>query len=195
MRIYHLFLLLLVFFSTSLYARVDVYQYVQSLQNQDVDLAASSNLLNIIDSCGNSANLNDDCVVKGLQQAAEGGDENAKRLVQSYIQALGEGNYFNAPECQTDAHQQANRTLAHCVLLMNYNALKNQDKDAAIKQYEMCVQGGMQSLVYQGNIVAQYILGDMYQQKGLSQPAEVWKRGLKLRENTPEFQSLMRCYN
>lgn len=193
--LYRILTLLLVLYTLPLQAKVDVYKYVQALQNQDLNLSSSSNLLNIIDSCGNSPNLNDDCVVKSLQQAAEGGDEAAKQLANSYIQALGEGNYFNAPECQTPSHQQANSILAHCILLMNYNALKTQDKEGAIKQYEMCVQGGMQGLVYQGNIVAQYILADMYQQKGLSQPAEVWKRGLQLRENTPEFQTLMKCYN
>lgn len=184
------------FFADPLFARVDVLKYAQNLQSQDADLSASSTLLGIIESCGNSTNINDDCVIQALQRVAvEENNSYADAIASNYQQALGEGNFFTTPECQIESHMQANRILAHCILLMNYYALKNQDKEAAIKQYEMYLQGGMQGLVYQGNIVAQYILSDLYEKKGLSQPAELWKKALKQRKDTEEYQLLMRCYN
>lgn len=187
---------LLCIFNFPLYAGINVYKYAQSLQSQNADHSASSTLLGIIESCGNSTNINDDCVLQALQRVSvEENNEYAKSIAADYLQALGEGNYFTVPECQTESHAQANRILAHCILLLNYYALKNQDKDAAIKQFEMCLRGGMQGLVYQGNIVAQYILANLYEKKGLSQPAEVWKRALKLKKDTEQYQLLMKCYH
>jgi hypothetical protein len=194
--IYSGLLALLGAFAFPTLASVNVFKYTQSLQSHNADLSASSTLLGIIESCGNSTNINDDCVMQALQRVAvEENNSYAKQIASNYMEALDEGNYFTAPECQMESHAQANRILAHCILLMNYYALKDQDKDSAVKQYEMCLQGGMQGLVYQGNIVAQYILGDLYEKKGLSQPAEAWKKTLKLRKDTEEYQMLMKCYN
>jgi len=182
-------------FSFSLFA-FDPLQYTQTLSDAyEADDASRSTLLGIIESCGNASNIDDSCVVDSLNRVAqEENNTTAKSIAASYNQAINAGNFSN-PECQTEDHMQANRILGHCILLMNYYALQNQDKEAAINKYELCLQGGMQGLVYQGNIVAQYILSELYSYKGLSEPAQTWKKGLKLRKNTPEYALLMKCYN
>jgi hypothetical protein len=174
---------------------INILKYTKNLQTHTADPSSSSTLLGIMESCGNAAHLNDDCVLKGLERVSvEEDNQYARAIAANYEKALEEGNYHTLPECQLETHMQANRILGHCILLMNYYALKHQDKDYAIQKYELCLQGGMQGLVYQGNIVAQYILSNLYDIKGIHHTSEAWKKALKKRKHTEEYRLLHRCY-
>lgn len=183
-------------FSQPILAMVDLFKYTQTLHADQADPSSRSTILGIIGSCGTVSTLNDDCVIEGLSRV--GREENnafASAIVLDYQNALGQGRTNTLPECQTETHMQANRIIGHCMLLMNYYALNDMDRESAVKQYEMCLQGGMLGLVYQGNIVAQYLIGSIYSRKGLTEPADVWKRALNLRKDTEEYQLLMHCYH
>ncbi len=170
-------------------------KYTKNLQTQNADPSSRSTLLGIIESCGNVTNINDDCVLKGLERVSiEENNEYATAIGTNYEKALAEGQYNTIPECQTETHMQVNRILGHCILLMNYYALKDYDKTSAIHQYELCLQGGMQGLVYQGNIVAQSILINIYDKKGLFAAAEIWTKAIKKRKHTEDYALLMQCY-
>jgi hypothetical protein len=159
------------------------------------DAAASSSILGIVDSCGTPTNVDDDCVLKGLERvASEESNMIAYSILGEYARAINEGKFSTHPECHVETHLQANRILAHCTLLLNYTYLKDQDRDKALAQFNYCLQGGLQGLVYQGNIVAQYMLSQFYGQIGLGAPADVWRRAVMIRKDTPDFTRLMSCY-
>lgn len=173
----------------------DLLGYANNIVPYDLDDASRSTLLGIVDSCGTPTNVDDDCVLKGLERVAQ--EENnltAASMLQEYARAINEGNFSTQPECQTQTHLQANRILAHCTLLLNYSAIKEQNTDTASAQFNMCLQGGLQGLVYQGNIVAQYFLSQFYSQKGITEPADVWRRAVLLRQGTDEYKLLSKCY-
>lgn len=174
---------------------INLLQYSKSYIPQDLDDASRSTLLGIADSCGTPTNVDDDCVLKGLERVNnEEGNYTAAIMLREYSQAINEGQFSTQPECQNQTSLQANRILAHCTLLRNYAALKDKDADAATAQFNMCLQGGLQGLVFQGNIVAQYMLAEFYAQRGLDDPAAVWKRALKLRKESDEYTLLVKCY-
>lgn len=174
---------------------IDLMSYARKVVLSTTDDAARSTVLGIADACGTPSNVDDDCVIRGLERVVR--EENnliAAAILSEYARAIDEGHFSTYPECHNETHLQANRILAHCTLLLNYAALKDQNLDAATGQFNMCLQGGLQGLVYQGNIVSQYMLSQFYAQKGISAPADVWKRALLLRKNTDEFALLARCY-
>lgn len=174
---------------------INLLQYSDRIQTLDTDPSSRSTLLGISDACGAATNVDDDCVLKGLERVATEEDNLAARgMLSEYARAINEGQFSTQPECHVETHLQANRILAHCTLLLNYSGLKEQDIDKAKAQFNMCLQGGLQGLVYQGNIVAQYMLGEFYAQKGLDDPAAVWKRALRLRKDTDEYALLEKCY-
>lgn len=188
-------LLSLCLFTPSSSFAIDLMSYTQKIILNTTDDAARSTVLGIADSCGTPTNVDDDCVIRGLERVAkEESNLIAGAILSEYARAIDEGRFSTYPECHIETHLQANRILAHCTLLLNYSALKDQNSDAATAQFNMCLQGGLQGLVYQGNIVAQYMLSQFYAQKGISAPADVWKRALLLRKNTDEFTLLMKCY-
>lgn len=174
---------------------VDFMSYAEKIVSGTVDAGARSTVLGIADACGTPNNVDDDCVIRGLERVVnEESNLIAAAILSEYARAIDEGHFSTQPECHVETHLQANRILAHCTLLLNYAALKEQSPDAAAAQFNMCLQGGLQGLVYQGNIVSQYMLGQFYSQKGISAPAEVWRRALSLRKNTDEYALLAKCY-
>lgn len=174
---------------------VDFMSYANKIVPETVDAAARTTVLGITDACGTSTNVDDDCVIRGLERVVnEESNLIAAAILSEYARAIDEGHFSSQPECHVETHLQANRILAHCTLLLNYAALKEQSPDAAIAQFNMCLQGGLQGLVYQGNIVSQYMLAQFYTQKGITAPAEVWRRALSLRKNTDEYRLLEKCY-
>lgn len=180
-------------FSPSLYA-VNLLQYTSLLKTKEADGSSRDTVYGIIDSCGTATRLNDDCTIQGLTRVAK--EENnalAKSIVSVYQTALNEGQYDTQPECQTDDHFQANRIIGHCWLLMNYYALQA-DPSSAESQYSLCLQGGFQGLVYQGNIVAQYMLAKVYDEKGISGAGENWRNAIDMRKDTQAYNLLKKCY-
>jgi len=174
---------------------VDLMQFTNSLETKG-DETARLSIVGIIESCGNASNIDDSCAIAGLERlSTEENNTYAKALLADYEKALNLGNY-SSPECQQDSHMQANRIVAHCLLLLNYYAVKDQDKDLAIMQYETCLQGGMQGLVYQGNIVAQYMLGQLFSLKGIPETAQVWQNAINFRKekDVDEYNALVKCY-
>lgn len=174
---------------------IDLYQYSQPVVTFDSDIAARATLLGIADACGTPTNVDDDCVLKGLERVSkEEGNANATAMLKEYSSAISEGQFYTQPECQVQTHLQANRILAHCTLLLNYAALKDQNADAATGQFNMCLQGGLQGLVFMGNVVAQFMLAEFYNQRGQTEQADIWKRAIKLRKDTDEYNLLQKCY-
>lgn len=175
---------------------IDFMSYTQKIiPSTAADVATRSTVLGITDACGTPSNVDDDCVIRGLERVVrEESNLIAAAILSEYARAVDEGHFSTHPECHVETHLQANRILAHCTLLLNYAALKEQNPDVATAQFNMCLQGGLQGLVYQGNIVSQYMLGQLYAQKGITGPADIWKRALLLRKNTDEFTLLMKCY-
>jgi len=182
-------------FATPTYA-IELLKYVGLLQTQSADGAERSTVYGIIESCGNATRLNDDCVIQGLNRVAK--EENntlAQSIANVYTSAEKEGNYTSKPECQTDDHFQANRIIGHCWLLLNYYAIQsNNDTDTAGAQYAMCLQGGLQGLVFQGNIAAQYMLAKLYDERGIAGTGEVWTNAIKMRKGTQAYELLQKCY-
>lgn len=173
---------------------VDFQKYIDHMQANLADESSRSTLLGIVGSCGNSSNLDDACVVQGLERVAtEENNQQAKSILADYAKSLNEGN-ANIPECQTESHMQVNRTMGHCLLLLNYYALENDDKDAATVKYETCLQGGMLGLAYQGNLAAQFLLADIFYERGLSEQGSLWKNSLKTRRGSEDYEILMKCY-
>lgn len=174
---------------------MNIMGYAEKVVPYNLDDATRSTLLGIVDSCGTPTNVDDDCVLKGLERVAiEENNTIASIMLQEYARAIGEGRFSTEPECHVETHLQANRILAHCTLLLNYSALKDQNTDTATAQFNMCLQGGLQGLVFQGNIVAQYMLSQFYIQKGIIEAADTWRRALLLRKDTPEYALLINCY-
>lgn len=181
-----------ILFSPALLA-IDLIQYTKNLPIKVPDLDRST-IIGIFDSCGNASNIKDDCVIAGLERVkTEENNKTAKEMLEVYEQSQGMGDYAN-PECQIESHLQANRVVGHCILLMDYFAVKNLDESAAVGQYQMCLLGGMQGLTFNGNIVAQYILSQLYEERGVQNTADIWKKALLMRKDTDEYHSLMKCY-
>jgi hypothetical protein len=174
---------------------IDFQKYAKHNRVQEANETSRRTLLGIIGSCGNATHLDDDCMVQGLERVAqEENNAQAKAISNDYDKALMEGN-FSKPECQTESHLQANRTIGHCILLLNNYMLEDYEKNDAILQYEMCLQGGMMGLAYQGNLAAQYMLSEIYREKNQAEQGAVWTEYLKTKKNTDEYDILMRCYD
>lgn len=173
---------------------VNLSQYTRSL-DIPVDETSRFTLLGIIQSCGNTPSIDDECVLSLLNRTArEKNNVLAKAIANDYRRALNEGNYLN-PACQVETHRQANRIIGRCLISMHHYFLQQGDKERAIQQYELCLQGGLQVLVYQGNIVAQYLLSNLFEQKQIPDAVSTWKSAIKLRKDTDEYQLLMKCYS
>ncbi len=184
---------LLISVPTSVIA-VNFQRYSSSMPAYSADELSRTTLLGILGSCGNTSNLDDNCVVQNLERVAtEENNSEAKSLLADYEAALHEGR-GDQPECQTEDHMQVNRIIGHCVLLLNYYALDTNDKEAAIAQFGTCLQGGMIGLAYQGNLAAQLVLSDIFNEKGLSDQASLWRNSAKTRKNTEDYQLMVRCY-
>ncbi|MBS0290638.1 MAG: hypothetical protein JSS07_11470 [Proteobacteria bacterium] len=180
--------------STSLSMAIDFQKYTKNIQVQDASETSRKTLLGIIENCGNSNHLDDDCMIQNLERVAQ--EENiseARNILKEYEKALAEGN-FSKPECQTEGHLQANRTLGHCILLLNSNMLENYEESDAVLRYEMCLQGGMMGLAYHGNLAAQYMLSKIYHEKSQEEQARIWSSTLKTKKETDEYHILMSCY-
>lgn len=179
-------------FSSASWADVDLNSFAKNLP-QNVPPTERSTIIGIFDSCGSASNIEDGCAISGLQQAASQNNVTAKTLLDNYQQVQGFGNMTN-PECQVASHQQANKLIGHCVLMMDYFAIKDNDPAAAVGKYDNCLVASMQELTFNGNIVAQYFMSQLYGQRGVPQAAEVWKRALLMKQDTDEYKLLMKCY-
>lgn len=174
---------------------VNLSQFVKSLPSANVPAATSNYITATIDGCTSSTHLDDDCVINGLTRYVENsGSPEARSLINSYNTALSLGNYNTVPECQTQAHFDANKVVGHCVIRMYSKALSSNSRQAASDEYQLCLQSGLMLLVYQGNIAAQYLIGSVYSTRDLGSSAEVWQKAIEERKDTPEYQLLMRCY-
>jgi hypothetical protein len=167
----------------------------------NVTVSQSSNehsratILGIVQSCGSVTNIDDDCVIQGLDRVAdEESNQVAKAISQDYENALNTGNFEINPECQVETHLQANRIIGHCLLLAHSYALSERDQVSGISQFELCLQGGLQGLADQGNIVALYMLSDVLEQKGIEDAANQWKKTKRLRKDSDEYNLLTKCY-
>ncbi|MBI2791054.1 MAG: hypothetical protein HYX61_03765 [Gammaproteobacteria bacterium] len=173
---------------------IDFQKYTKNITVQNANETSQKTLLGIVDSCGNIKNLDDDCIIQALDRVAqEENNREAKTITSEYEKAITEGSFSN-PECQTDSHMQANRTIGHCVLLLNCSLLENIDKEDAINQYEMCLQGGMTGLAYQGNLAAQYMLSEILREKNQPDQETFWSNYVKSKKHTDEYDVLMKCY-
>ena len=174
----------------------DAAKYTQNVTiSQSANEPSRATILGIVESCGNVTNIDDDCVTQGLDRVAD--EENnlvAKAISQDYENALNTGNFEVNPECQVETHLQANRIIGHCLLLAHYYALSERDQLSVISQFEICMQGGLQGLSDQGNIVALYMLSDLLEQKGIEDAADQWKKTKRLRKDTDEYALLTKCY-
>jgi hypothetical protein len=168
--------------------------YVKSLRLQNANETSRSTLLGIIGSCGSNTHLDDDCLIEGLERVAvEENNREALAIIKDYEKALAEGN-FEKPECQTDSHLQSNRTIGHCVLLLNNYMIENNDKESATAQYELCLQGGMLGLAYAGNISAAFLLSEIFREKNVHDPANHWSNFVRTKRGSDDYEVLMRCY-
>ncbi len=186
-------LALLLCVSPAIYS-IDFQKYVKDAQICAANETSRKTLLGIIDSCGNTTRLDDDCFIQGLERVTK--EENnleAKIILQAYEKAISEGNFIK-PECQTENHMQANLTIGHCILLYNSYMLENYEKEDAVLRYEMCLQGGMMGLAYHGNLAAQYILSEIYRDKHQLAQEATWAESLKSKKETDEYDIMMRCY-
>lgn len=181
-------------FISSLSFAIEFQKYTQTIRKMDLDETERDTLLSIMNACGQAKNLDDDCVIQELDRVAtEESNEHAKRILQAYDAAVHEGNSMDL-ECQTDNHTQVNRTLGHCILLLNLYAIEEKQIDNALQQYEVCLQGGMLGLAYQGNLVAQFVLSQLFAEREMSDPATLWKNSLKHHKDTDEYKLLEKCY-
>ncbi len=188
-----IFSIFLYIFSCQLLA-IDFQKYTKNTQIHNANETSRTTLLGIIGSCGNATHLDDDCMVQGLERVAqEENNAEAKTIAQEYEKAISEGN-FSQPECQTESHMQANRTVGHCILLLNSYILESYEQNDAILQYEMCLQGGMMGLAYQGNLAAQLMLAQIYKEKNQHDQRESWINALKTKKESDEYDILMKCY-
>lgn len=195
-RVYQSGLALLCALSMHNVLAFDTMKYSQSfLISQSANEPSKATVLGIVESCGHVANIDDDCVVQGLERVA--GEENnqvAEAIAKDYEEALNTGNFDSNPECQVETHLQANRILGHCLLLAHYYALSERDQLTGISQFELCLQGGLQGLADQGNMVALYMLSDVLEQKGIDDAANQWKKTKRLKKDSDEYLLLTKCY-
>jgi hypothetical protein len=156
---------------------------------------ARSTLVGIFESCGNTTNLDDNCVLQRLERVAREEDNTtALAITADYEKALETGN-FDTPECQTQTHLQANRIIGHCLLLLNFYVLQSNDQESSVNKFETCLHGGMLGLTYQGNIVAQYFMEQLFEQKGIPSAAQTWKHAIAARRDSNEYDLLKKCYH
>ncbi len=173
---------------------IDFQKYTKNVQIEDSSETSRKTLLGIIDSCGNTTRLDDDCMVQSLERVKkEENNHEAQIILNEYQKAISEGN-FSKPECQTESHTQANMTIGHCILLFNSYILENYEKNDAISRYEMCLQGGMMGLAYHGNLAAQFMLSEIYRDKQQEAQGATWAESLKTKRDTDEYDILMKCY-
>ena len=173
---------------------IDFQKYTKDDRICSANETSRKTLLGIIDSCGNTTRLDDDCLVQGLERVAkEENNTEAKLILNEYEKAISEGNFIK-PDCQTENHMQANLTIGHCILLYHSYILENYEKNDAILRYEMCLQGGMMGLAYHGNLAAQYMLSEIYRDKHQLTQEATWAESLKTKKETDEYDIMMRCY-
>ncbi len=174
----------------------DATKYTQNVTvSQSANEPSRATIIGIIESCGSVTNIDDDCVIQGLDRVAdEENNQVAKAISQDYENALNTGNFEVNPECQVETHLQANRILGHCLLLAHSYALSERDQFLGISQFELCLQGGLQGLADQGNIVALYMLSDLLEQKGIEDAVYQWKKTKRLRKDSDEYALLTKCY-
>lgn len=190
---FHSVALVICLFCSPLYA-IDFDKYTKNVRIENPSETSRKTLLGIIDSCGNTNRLDDDCMVQNLERVAkEEGNIEATVILNEYQKAISEGN-FSKPECQTESHTQANLTIGHCLLLFNSYMLENYEKEDAVLRYEMCLQGGMMGLAYQGNLAAQYLLSEIYREKQQQTQVETWTDAIKASKDTYDYHVLMKCY-
>lgn len=175
----------------------DAMKYTQNLvASQSANEPSRATVLGIVESCGHVANIDDDCLVQGLERVAdEESNLIAKAIAKDYETAINTGNFEDNPECQVETHLQANRIIGHCLLLSHYYALSERDHNAGISQFELCLQGGLGGLADQGNLVALYMLSDLLEQKGIDDAANQWKKIKRLRKDSDEYVLLTKCYD
>ncbi|MGE3319633.1 MAG: hypothetical protein AB7I18_10100 [Candidatus Berkiella sp.] len=175
----------------------DAIKYTHNLvASQSANEPSRATVLGIVASCGDVMNIDDDCVIEGLDRVS--GEENnliAKAISKDYEDALNSGNFETNPECQIETHLQANRIVGHCLLLSHYYALSDRDQHSGISQFELCLQGGLQGLADQGNIVAQYMLSGLLAQKGVDDAADQWKKTKRQKKDSDEYALLAKCYD
>jgi len=175
----------------------DAIKYTHNLiASQSANEPSRATVLGIVASCGEVTNIDDDCVIEGLDRVA--GEENnliAKAISKDYEDALNSGNFETNPECQIETHLQANRIVGHCLLLSHYYALSERSQHSGASQFELCLQGGLQGLADQGNIVAQYMLSGLLAQKGIDDAADQWKKTKRLKKDSDEYSLLEKCYD
>lgn len=186
----------LCFFSvaTTLLA-VDFQQFSNQVRNRSLDETNSRTLLGIMESCGSGNSLDDNCVIQNLNRVTEEeSNSTAQAIMADYEKALSLGSYNDIPECQSDINLQVNRNIGHCVLLLNYYALKSPNLEEANMQYLMCLQGAMLGLAYEGNLSAQLLLSQIFEQRGIADTAVYWRKALEQRKGTEEYNAVMKCY-
>lgn len=168
--------------------------YTKTIRKLDLDETERDTLLSIMNACGQAKNLDDDCAIQELDRVAtEESNEHAKIMLRDYDAAIREGNGMDL-ECQTDNHTQVNRTLGHCVLLLNFYAIEEKQSENALQQYEVCLQGGMLGLAYQGNLAAQFVLTQLFNEKDMPDSATTWQHALNQQKESDEYMLLMKCY-
>lgn len=174
----------------------NVMKYTHNLAaSQSADEPSRATVLGIIESCGQVANIDDDCVIQGLDRVAnEESNLIAQGISKDYENALNTGNFDSDPECQVETHLQANHIVGHCLLLGHYYALSERDQHSGLSQLELCLQGGLQGLADQGNMVALYMLNDLLEQKGIEDIANQWKKTKRLKKDSDEYALLIKCY-
>lgn len=179
--------------STSPCWGVNLMQFTQDLP---VNLTSEERgtLLNVFTPCGQVTNIDDYCVTSGLEALVQK-DQNpiASTMLTQYqaTQAMGQAD---KTECQLETHRKSNRVVGHCLFRMYFAALETQDAAEATEQYQFCLMSSMLALTYQGNIVAQYFLSQLYDQGGQGETGLVWKRALSMRQETEEYKALSDCY-
>jgi|GEM_PF-5712061 len=175
----------------------DAAKYTHNVSvSQSANEPSRATILGIVESCGNVTNIDDDCVIQGLERVAD--EENnlvAKAIASDYGNALNTGNFEVNPECQVETHLQANRIVGHCLLLSHYYTLSERDQFSGVSQFELCLQGGLQGLADQGNLVALYMLSDVLEQKGIEDAANQWKKTKRLKQDSDEYMLLTKCYD
>ncbi len=175
----------------------DAMTYTQNLiASQSANEPSRATVLGIVESCGHVANIDDDCLVQGLERVAdEESNLIAKAIAKDYEAALNTGNFEANPECQVETHLQANRILGHCLLLSHYYALSERDFHSGVSQFELCLQGGLQGLADQGNLVALYMLSGLLEHKGIEDGGKQWKKAKRLKKDSDEYLLLAKCYD
>ena len=171
---------------------IDLLKYTKNLEKNTSDESAKGTIIGILGTCGNQYNLNDSCVLSGLERVStEEGNTLAKSILEDYQNALNETD----PECQNENFKTVKRTIGHCILLMNYYSIEYNDNEGALNQYETCLQGGMTGLAYQGILPAAYLLGQVFQDKGVETTADTWIKFFNSKKGTEEYDLVLKCFS